>query len=166
MENKYGVGIYWSGIGSRNIWLIFNVSIAANLISSSQNIFQNGQTRLETKKKTETKNILMEFSPDKIWMQHKISREKIFYLLKTGLAQKTGSMSVKLVRRIQMSKTTVRANLLLYQRNHSKLGESQNMLTIERAITKMTNKHRGLYCVCDELFLWELINVLGNKKFC
>lgn len=166
MENKYGVGIYWSGIGSRNIWLIFNVSIAANLISSSQNIFQNGQTRLETKKKTETKNILMEFSPDKIWMQHKISREKMFYLLKTGLAQKTGSMSVKLVRRIQMSKTTVRANLLLYQRNHSKLGESQNMLTIERAITKMTNKHRGLYCVCDELFLWELINVLGNKKFC
>lgn len=166
MENKYGVGIYWSGIGSRNIWLIFNVSIAANLISSSQNIFQNGQTRLETKKKTETKNILMEFSPDKIWMQHKISREKIFYLLKTGLAQKTDSMSVKLVRRIQMSKTTVRANLLLYQRNHSKLGESQNMLTIERAITKMTNKHRGLYCVCDELFLWELINVLGNKKFC
>lgn len=166
MENKYGVGIYWSGIGSRNIWLIFNVSIAANLISSSQNIFQNGQTRLETKKKTETKNILMEFSPDKIWMQHKISREKMFYLLKTGLAQKTDSMSVKLVRRIQMSKTTVRANLLLYQRNHSKLGESQNMLTIERAITKMTNKHRGLYCVCDELFLWELINVLGNKKFC
>lgn len=121
---------------------------------------------LKQKKKTETKNILMEFSPDKIWMQHKISREKMFYLLKTGLAQKTDSMSVKLVRRIQMSKTTVRANLLLYQRNHSKLGESQNMLTIERAITKMTNKHRGLYCVCDELFLWELINVLGNKKFC
>lgn len=55
MENKYGVGIYWSGIGSRNIWLIFNVSIAANLISSSQNIFQNGQTRLETKKKNRNK---------------------------------------------------------------------------------------------------------------